>query len=543
MDYFGAERPKQTSKSTCKSAFISKRRVSMLLVIVLHIVKNKNSYEFIKNIQKFPMQAENKTRKLTSKTVIKKDLQARSNEEIKKSTIAAGDGYTGSSSSRKDSAKIQKTFSHQENLKSNESKKKEYQNPGLESSNEEGETSLQSSIQSLRISANPEEVISKELLKYKNVKWSDLNLSVKSIKVLTSLGYNFPSPVQYQSIPNILAGNDVLVRAKNGSGKSLSFLIPIIEKINIESNNLQAIIVAPTRELALQIARFARSLCKDLNIKSAPLIGGSNIKDDIIRVSSGVQLLIGSPGRLYSILSKKLCQIDNNLLVVFDEADKLLDSLFFEDIYSLLQLLPKKKQMCLFSATFPQSAKSFINVNLSNPKLIKVNNEYALFNIAQFYCVVDTETKLPCLKSLLACLDIDQCIIYVNSINHCQILAKKITEMGVSCYFIHSNLSQDERNQIFHNFSKNKTKILVSSDITTRGTDVQGVNVVINFELPMSSESYLHRIGRAGRFGKKGCCISIIHKSQLQLIHSYAQFVGTPVAPCTGNELKKFCRN
>lgn len=490
------------------------------------------------------MQAENKTRNLANKTALKKDTQAKCNENVQQSASTAdGESSQSSNSSQKDLTKAQKTFSYQENFKNNEPKKKEYQNPGLESSNEEGDALLQNSIQNLRISTNADEIISKELLEYKNVKWSDLKLSAKSTKVLTSLGYNFPSPVQYQSIPEILAGNDVLVRAKNGSGKSLSFLIPIIEKIDTENNNLQAIIVAPTRELALQIARFARSLCKDLDIKSAPLIGGSNIKDDIIRVSSGVQLLIGSPGRLYSILSKKLCQIDTNPLIVFDEADKLLDSLFFEDIYSLLRLLPKKKQMCLFSATFPQSTKSFISINLNNPKLIKVNNEYALLNVTQFYCVVDVETKLPCLKSLLACLDINQCIIYVNSINHCQTLAKKITEMGFSCYFIHSNLSQDERNHIFHNFSKNKTKILVSSDITTRGTDVQGVNVVINFELPMSSESYLHRIGRAGRFGKKGCCISIIHESQLQLIHSYAQFVGTPVAPCAGSELKKFCKH
>jgi len=436
-----------------------------------------------------------------------------------------------------------KNFCATSDTKNNEFKKKECKNPGLEISVDAGEDLLQTGMQNLRISANPAEIIAKELLEYRSTKWSDLRLSPKTIRVLNSIGYTFPSPVQFQSIPEILNGKDVLVRAKNGSGKSLAFLIPIIERINPACNDLQAIVVAPTRELALQIARFARSLCKDLDIKSAPLIGGSNIKDDIIRVSSGVQLLIGSPGRLHSVLSRKLCQIDSNPLIVFDEADKLLDSLFFEDIYNLLQLLPRKKQMCLFSATFSQSTKSFISNNLNNPRLIKVNDDYALHNVTQLYCLVGVDTKLPCLKSLLTSLDIEQCIIYVNSITHCQMLAKKITEMGTSCYFIHSGLGQDERNQIFHNFSRNDTKILVSSDITTRGVDVQGVNVVINFELPISSESYLHRIGRAGRFGRKGCCISLIHESQLQLIHSYAQFVGMPVSPCVGSELKKFCKN
>lgn len=422
-------------------------------------------------------------------------------------------------------------------------KKKEYLNPGLLSTGEDADASLQVAIKNFKISTNEDDIVSKELLEYKQTKWKDVGLSAKLINILLSLGYEFPSPVQYQSIPAIIKGKDVLVRAKNGSGKSLSFLIPIIQRIDPEEQSLQAIVVAPTRELALQIARFARSLCKDLGIKSCPLIGGSNITDDMLRVSSGVQLLIGAPGRLYSVLSRKMCSVGNNPLVVFDEADKLLDSVFYEQISKLLDVLPRKRQMCLFSATFPQSAKTFINANMKTPELIKTSNEYTLFNIAQFYCFVTLPTKLPCLKSLLTALDINQCIIYVNSIKHCQPLAKKITEMGYSCYFIHSKLSQDERNLILHNFAKNKTKILVSSDITTRGTDVQGVNIVINFDLPKSSESYLHRLGRAGRFGTRGCCISMISEDEIQAIQSYATFVGAPIIACKGGDLKKFCKD
>lgn len=496
-----------------------------------------------------PMVAENKSKKITDKYVTIQDkimtkvitnLETEISNVIAKKAISDLETENSNGTTKKDFLKNQKKSFSEENLKN----KKEYKNTGLEleSVANENEVSLQNSIQNLKISVNSNDVVSKELLEHKNVKWSDLKLTSKSIKVLTSLGYNFPSPVQFQAIPEILAGSDLLVRAKNGSGKTLSFLIPIIEKINVDENSLQAIIVAPTRELALQIARFARSLCKDLNIKSAPLIGGSNIKDDIMRVSAGVHLLIGSPGRLHSILSKNLCKIDNNPLIIFDEADKLLDSVLFEEMYNFLRLIPKTKQLCLFSATFPNCTKSFINTNLNNPKLIKVTDDYALANLSQFYCVVESNTKLPCLKSLLTYLDIDQCIIYVNSINNCQILAEKITEMGLSCYFIHSKLTQDERNQIFHNFSKNKTKILVSTDITTRGTDVQGVNVVINFELPFSSESYLHRIGRAGRFGRKACCINIIRNEEIDIINSFASFVGAEISPCSGPKLKEFCK-
>jgi ATP-dependent RNA helicase DDX6/DHH1 len=476
------------------------------------------------------MEFQNKTKKIVNKTFIKSEIK----------------NLKGIDASSAKSNNTRLDLQSQENPQKNtttEEKKKEYQNQELYNVTDDNDNSLQSSIQNLKISIDPEDVVSKELLEYKNVDWSDLKLNFKTIKVLKSLGYNFPSPVQYESIPEILSGTDVLVRAKNGSGKSLSFLIPIIEKINVDDDSLQAIILAPTRELALQIGRFARSLCKDLNIKSTPLIGGSNVKDDIVRISSGVQLLVGSPGRMNAILSRNICKISKNPLIVFDEADKLLDAEFFEDIYKFIQLVPKKKQMCLFSATFPHTVKSFLNTNLVNPKLIKINEDHSLNNLTQFYCITTFHNRLPCLKSLLSCLNIEQCIIYVNSMNNCQMLARKITEMGLSCYFIHSSLTQDERNQIFHNFTKNKTQILVSTDITTRGTDVQGVNVVINFDMPISSECYLHRIGRAGRFGRKGCCINFIKEDQVTDINNYVLFAGSTVIPCFGEELKKFCKN
>ncbi|XP_077301504.1 uncharacterized protein LOC143922145, partial [Arctopsyche grandis] len=215
---------------------------------------------------------------------------------------------------------------------------------------------MQNTFRNMKISADTEKIISGELMKYKDVKWTDMGISKPICDVLEEQGFAFPSPVQYKSIPKVLDGKDVLVRSKNGSGKTLSFIIPILEKIETSKNTLQAIIIVPIRELALQIARISRVFCKEINIKSTPLVGGADLADDIIRVSNGVHLLIGTPGRI---------------------------------------------------------------------------------------------------------------------------------------------MSQDERNKVFHNFSKNKCKILVSTDVTTRGTDVKGVNIVINFDLPSSSESFLHRQGRS----------------------------------------------
>lgn len=394
----------------------------------------------------------------------------------------------------------------------------------------------------MKLSADTSKVVNDELFKHRGVKWSDLNISGRTVRAVRAEGFEFPSPVQYQSIPAIISGHDVLVRAKNGTGKSLSFIIPILERIDPDRSMLQAIILVPIRELALQIARVLKTLCKDTGVKSTPLVGGSDLTDDIIRVSSGVHILIGTPGRILDVMGMNICKVDNNPILVFDEADKLLDSVFYESVHNLLCIVPKKRQMCLYSATFPTSIRSFVEMKMNNPRLIKISSEYTLGNISQFFIKINKETKLPCLKSILMSLDIRQCIIYCNYIHGVQMLAQKITEMGFSSYFIHSQMSQDERNTVYHNFSRNKCKILVSTDITTRGIDVCGINVVINFDLPLTSESYLHRMGRAGRFGTKGCCISLIHEEETQVIESFAGFSGSSILPACDESFKSFCR-
>lgn len=418
----------------------------------------------------------------------------------------------------------------------------EFMNPGLEKIQND-EKQLQNNMQNLKLSVEADKVLSEELLIHKDVDWSIFKISNNMINILKSAGYNFPSPVQYKTIPDILEGSDVLVKAKNGSGKTLSYLIPAVERVKKDNMDLQVIIITPVRELALQIAKFARILCKDLGIKSTPLIGGTNIEEDIIRISMGVHILIATPGRLHDILKRNLCTIGKNPLIVLDEADKLLDSSFFKDIYEMMKLIPEKKQMCLFSATFPVSTKSFISVNMKNPKMIWASKDHALTNVSLLYAKVNPEDRLNCLMSLLSALDIIQCIVYVNESSKTEFIARKITEMGLSCYFINHNLSQDERNEIVHSFSKNKTKVLVSTDLTTRGLDVKNVNVVINYGFPRSSETFLHRAGRAGRFGTLGCCISLISANMVDQIESYEAFVGSPIVLCTPSELKKFCKN
>lgn len=391
------------------------------------------------------------------------------------------------------------------------------------------------------IGVNNSKIVCGELKNKDGFSWEDIKISSSLKKRILEEGILFPSPVQYEAIPPALLGRDVIVKAKNGTGKTLSFVIPTLQRINLNNSKLQVIILVPIRELALQIAKIIKSISGE-TIKCVPMIGGVDILDDIIRISTGVHILIGTPGRIVDGIGRGLVQMDTNPMIIFDEADKLLDDHFFGDVYKLMEeLLPAKKQLCLYSATYPSAKKFFITQYLVNPLQIQVHSDYALRNVTHFFVKVEENTKLPCLKSLLASLDINQCIIYCNSIKICEMLAKKITEIGLSSYFIHSSLSQEDRNIIYHNFSKSKCKFLVSTDITTRGIDVHGVNIVINFELPTSSESYLHRIGRAGRFGTKACCISLIDSSERPVIEQYAKFVGSDISPACGYNIKDFC--
>lgn len=398
---------------------------------------------------------------------------------------------------------------------------------------------LQSGIESLSMSdlGHP----GREVGAYKNIRWSSLKIKPSLAEVLYNVNYTFPSPVQLLAIPPAIEGKDLLVRARNGSGKTASFIIPILNKIDT-SKNLQAVILVPIRELALQISKVIMTLGGGLGIKSLPLVGGVSLADDIMRLSAGgVHVAIGTPGRFYDLLNKKVCSIEDNPILVFDEADKLLDSHFYTSVYELLQILPRKRQTLLFSATFPASIEGFVRQNMQSPLKIKVSDQQ-LRNVKQYLVRVPEEHKLLCLKSLLDVLDIDQCIIYCNMISSVKKLAEKITSFGMSAYFIHSEMLQVERNIVYHNFSKKKCKMLVSTDITTRGIDVPGVNVVINFDMPSSSESYLHRIGRTGRFGTPGCAINFIVKAESFLPEMYERALGVEILPISHESFKDFCK-
>ncbi|CAF1050910.1 unnamed protein product [Didymodactylos carnosus] len=345
-------------------------------------------------------------------------------------------------------------------------------------------------------------------------------------------GWEKPSPIQESSIPISLSGRDVIARAKNGTGKTGAYVIPIIERINPEKNTIQAAILVPTRELALQTSAICMELSKHLNLRIMVTTGGINLRDDIARIyETTCHIMIGTPGRILDLLHKNIIDFSQCSCFVLDEADRLLSQDFQIMLDEMISYLPRERQVMLFSATFPVVVEQFIRKHMKNPYEINLMNELTLKGITQYYAFVQEKQKVHCLNTLFSKLQINQSIIFCNSTQRVELLAKKITELGYSCYYIHSKMRQEHRNRVFHDFRNGLCRNLVCSDLFTRGIDIQAVNVVINFDFPKLSETYLHRIGRSGRFGHYGIAISLITYDDRYAVHQIERELGTEIQP------------
>ncbi|KAJ4905590.1 DEAD-box ATP-dependent RNA helicase 8 [Raphanus sativus] len=289
---------------------------------------------------------------------------------------------------------------------------------------------------------------------------------------------------------------DILARAKNGTGKTAAFCIPVLEKIDQDNNVIQAVIIVPTRELALQTSQVCKELGKHLKIQVMVTTGGTSLKDDIMRLYQHVHLLVGTPGRILDLTKKGVCVLKDCSVLAMDEADKLLSQEFQPSVEHLISFLPENRQILMFSATFPVTVKYFKDRFLTNPYIINLMDELTLKGITQFYAFVEERQKIHCLNTLFSKLQINQSIIFCNSVNRVELLAKKITELGYSCFYIHAKMLQDHRNRVFHDFRNGACRNLVCTDLFTRGIDIQAVNVVINFDFPKNAETYLHRVSR-----------------------------------------------
>lgn len=344
-------------------------------------------------------------------------------------------------------------------------------------------------------------------------------------------GFEKPSPIQEEAIPVALTGRDILARAKNGTGKTAAFIIPALERINPKIDKIQCLILVPTRELAMQTSQVCKTLGKHLGINVMVTTGGTGLRDDIVRLQDPVHIVVGTPGRILDLAGKNVADLSECPMFIMDEADKLLSVEFTPTIEQLLQYHPKDRQVMLFSATFPLSVKDFSDKNMKSPYEINLMDELTLRGITQYYAFVEEKQKVHCLNTLFSKLQINQSIIFCNSTNRVELLAKKITELGYSCFYSHAKMAQQARNRVFHDFRNGVCRNLVCSDLLTRGIDIQAVNVVINFDFPKNAETYLHRIGRSGRYGHLGLAINLINWDDRYNLYNIEKDLGTEIQP------------
>ena len=366
-------------------------------------------------------------------------------------------------------------------------------------------------------------------------------MSPELLKGIYEKGYDTPSPVQEEVIPVALERKNIIARAKNGTGKTGSFVIPILQLIKTNMNNInsiQALILVPTRELALQISSTVKEIGKYLNVQCMVSTGGTNLKEDIHRLrnqTAPVHVVVGTPGRVLDLSYKGIMNLSKCSILVLDEADKLLSKDFQKTVENIIKNLPSLKQTMLFSATFPLDVRNFQQKYMSNSVLKNLMEELTLFGVTQYYTYIEEKLKLNCLHTLFQKLEINQAIIFCNTTKRVKLLAKKVFEMGMSCFFIHAQMDQQERNKVFHDFRNNACRCLVSTDLMTRGIDIPNVNVVFNFDFPKNSETYLHRIGRSGRFGHLGIAISFVTDDDVKNYYTIKKELDTDIEPMPQN--------
>lgn len=365
----------------------------------------------------------------------------------------------------------------------------------------------------------------------KGHEFEDYCLKTELLMGIFEKGFEKPSPIQEEAIPVILAGRDILARAKNGTGKTAAFIIPCLEKADPSINNIQILMLVPTRELALQTSAIVKEIGKHMAIEVMVSTGGTNLRDDIMRLYSPVHIMVGTPGRIHDLAEKGLADLSRCSTVVMDEADKLLSPEFQPVIEALINRTASGRQILLFSATFPVTVRGFKQKFLPDAYIINLMDELTLRGISQFYAFMEERQKVHCLNTLFTKLEINQSIIFCNSVNRVELLAKKITELGYSCFYIHAKMKQEDRNRVFHEFRNGATRHLVSSDLFTRGIDIQSVNVVINFDFPKNAETYLHRIGRSGRFGHLGLAVNMITYEDRFDLYRIEQELATEIKP------------
>jgi translation initiation factor 4A len=363
--------------------------------------------------------------------------------------------------------------------------------------------------------------------------WEDLSINPLLLRGIYAYGFESPSPIQKKSILPILQRKDVIAQAQSGTGKTACFAISSIELVDTTLPNTQAIIMSPTRELSSQIKSVVDALAINItNFKSQLLVGGTHTENDItILKQDSPHIIIGCPGRIYDVLRRKHINLDLVKLLILDEADEMLSCGFKEQVYNIFDLLPKNIQKALFSASMPHTINDLTNRFVTNPvKIIVKSEQLTLEGIKQYFVSLENDAmKYETLKDLFSTFSVAQCIIYCNSVTRVSDLYEAMNNDGYPVCLIHSNLDKATRQTNYDDFRRGKFRVLISSNVTARGIDIQQVSTVINFDIPKCVHAYLHRIGRSGRWGRKGVAINFITRRDYKQLKDIEQFYQTNI--------------
>ena len=345
-----------------------------------------------------------------------------------------------------------------------------------------------------------------------NLSFESLGLTSDRIQQVEKLGFTTPTNIQVQAIPQLLAGRDVVGQSQTGTGKTAAFSLPILEQIDPENRAVQALILTPTRELAVQVCAAIKTFVGKEDVRVLPIYGGQSIDRQILQLNRGAQVIVGTPGRVIDLLDRGKLQLDRVRFVVLDEADEMLSMGFIEDVEKILASAPKERQTALFSATMPLSIRLLVKRFLNSPVTVTVEQPKAapaMINQVA-YLVPRQLTKAKALQPILELEDPETAIIFVKTRRTAAELTSQLQASGYSVDEYHGDLTQQARERLLTRFRNKQVRWVIATDIAARGLDVDHLTHVINFDLPDSAETYVHRIGRTGRAGKEGTAISLV---------------------------------
>jgi len=361
--------------------------------------------------------------------------------------------------------------------------------------------------------------------------FESMGLNKDLVRGIFSYGFEKPSAIQQRAIKQIMKGNDLIAQSQSGTGKTATFSIGVLQSLDTQTRETQALVLSPTRELAVQIQKVILALGDYMNVQCHACIGGTNVGEDMRKLDYGQHVVTGTPGRVFDMIRRRNLRTRGIKMLVLDEADEMLTKGFKEQLYDIYRYLPPGVQVVLLSATLPHDVLEMTSKFMTDPVRVLVKrDELTLDGIKQFFVAVDREEwKFDTLSDLYDTLTITQAVVFCNTRRKVDWLAEKMREANFTVSSMHAEMEQKDRDEIMKQFRAGESRVLISTDVWARGLDVPQVSLVVNYDLPNNRELYIHRIGRSGRYGRKGVAINFVKQDDIRILRDIEQYYSTQI--------------